>query len=245
MKKEIEKTKKHLSIKQENVNSDESSDSITLQPLLLKQVNKNTKGTRSLPYEFGTETYEVYSNQKNPFMVGILSADTDRIKLDPVSTQNFFQQFEKDSTYSIEYPLNISAHRKRKVARLKKTLPVEKNQENVFKNINVHDISQEYIPKEKLKEDKIKLQTYIQSFCIHFLKRIKDDHDEFALVVNEIVPLFVKNQIRIRFYEAFRQITSIDELISTLEKICSDYELENFELFCSAIFVFYSSIANE
>ena len=77
------------------------------------------------------------------------------------------------------------------------------------------------------------------------MKRIKDDHDEFALVVNEIVPLFVKHQIRIRFYEAFRQITSIDELINTLEKICSDFELENFELFCSAIFVFYSSIANE
>ena len=66
---------------------------VPLQPLILKQVNKNIKGTKSLPYEFGTETYEVYSNQKNPFMVGILSADTDRIKLDPVNTQNFFIEY--------------------------------------------------------------------------------------------------------------------------------------------------------
>ena len=238
-------TKKHLSIKQENVNSDESNDSITLQPLLLKQVNKNTKGTKSLPYEFGTETYEVYINQKNPFMVGILTSDTDRIKLDPINTQNFFQQFEKSSTYSIEYPLNISAHRKRKVSLPQKKIPEEKNQENLIRNIKVNDVPQEYLPKEKLKENKIKLQTYIQSFCNHFLKRIKDNHDEFATIINEMVPLFVKHQIRIRFYEAFRQITTIDDLISTLEKICNDFELENFELFCSALFVFYSSQKNE
>ena len=100
----------------------ESDDSIKLQPLLLKQVKKNTRGTKSLPYEFGKETYEVYSNQKNPFMVGILAADTDKIKLDPINTQNLFQQFEKSSTYCIEYPLNISAHRKRKISLPKKKL---------------------------------------------------------------------------------------------------------------------------
>ena len=245
MKKEIEKTKQSLSIKQENVNPDEPNHSIPLKPLLLKQVDKNTKGIKSLPYEFGTDTYEVYSNQKNPFMVGILTSDTDRIKLDPINTQNLFQQFEKSSTYSIEYPLNISAHRKRKVSLLEKTLSEEKKQENLIINKKINDVSQEYLPKEKLKEDKIKLQTYIQSFCNHFLKRIKDNHDEFAAVINEIVPLFVKHQIRIRFYEAFRQITTIDDLINTLEKICNDFELENFELFCSALFVFYSSQKNE
>ena len=178
-------------------------------------------------------------------MVGILTSDTDRIKLDPINTQNFFQQFEKSSTYSIEYPLNISAHRKRKVSLPQKKIPEEKNQENLIRNIKVNDVPQEYLPKEKLKENKIKLQTYIQSFCNHFLKRIKDNHDEFATIINEMVPLFVKHQIRIRFYEAFRQITTIDDLISTLEKICNDFELENFELFCSALFVFYSSQKNE
>ncbi len=245
MKKEIEKSKKNLSIKQKNVNSDESNHSILLQPLLLKQVNKNTKGKKSLPYEFGKDTYGVYSNQKNPFMVGILAADTDRIKLDPINTQNLFQQFEKSSTYTIEYPLNISAHRKRKVSLSKKTFSEEKNQKNFIRNLKINEASQEYLSKEKLKEDKIKLQTYIQSFCNHFLKRIKDNRHEFAIIINEMVPLFVKHQIRIRFYEAFRQITTIDDLISTLEKICSDFELENFELFCSALFVFYSSQKNE
>ena len=170
MKKEIDKTKKQLSIKKENVILEESNHSIPIQPLLLNQVNKNTKGTKSLPYEFGTETYEVYINQKNPFMVGILTSDTDRIKLDPINTQNFFQQFEKSSTYSIEYPLNISAHRKRKVSLPQKKIPEEKNQENLIRNIKVNDVPQEYLPKEKLKENKIKLQTYIQSFCNHFLK---------------------------------------------------------------------------
>jgi len=245
MNEEIEKPQKTISVKQKNVHSEVSNKTIPLQPLLLKQVNKNVKGTKSMPYEFGTETYEVYINQKNPFMVGILASDTDRIKLDPINTQNLFQQFEKDSTYSIEYPLNISPHRKRKVSLPRKTLSEEKNQENFIRNLKVNDISQEYLSKKKLKEDKIKLQTYIQSFCNHFLERIRDNHDEFANIINEMVPLFVKHQIRIRFYEAFRQINTIEDLICTLEKISNDFELENFELFCSALFVFYSSQTKE
>ena len=46
---------------------------IPLQPLILKQNPKNIKGTKSLPYDFGAETYDAYSNPKNPFMVGILA----------------------------------------------------------------------------------------------------------------------------------------------------------------------------
>ena len=36
-------------------------------------------------------------------------------------------------------------------------------------------------------------------------------------------------------------IDDASEIIKTLKKISDDSELENFELFCSALFVFYSS----
>ena len=100
--------------KQKNDFPDESSQNDSMQPLIIKQAPSNPKGTQSLPYNFGSETYSVYSNLNNPFMVGILAADTDTIQLDPIKIQSLFQQMEKKSTYSIEYPLNISAHKKKK-----------------------------------------------------------------------------------------------------------------------------------
>ena len=65
--------------------------------------------------------------------------------------------------------------------------------------------------------------------------------DELPAIINELVPLFVENKIRIRFYKAFHQIRDLPELIKTLKKISDDCEIENFELFCSALFVFYTS----
>ena len=207
-----------------------------MQPLIIKQAPNNPKGTKSLPYNFGSETYSVYSNLNNPFMVGILATDTDTIQLDPIKTQSLFQQTEKESTYSIDYPLNISAHKKRKV-----TSAEEKEKTLTASEKMLKDASSEYLPKEKLKEDKHRLSAYIESFFDHLLKRLGEHPGELPAIVNELVPLFVEHKIRIRFYKAFHQIRNLPELIKTLKKISDDSELENFELFCSALFVFYSS----
>ena len=50
--------------KQENDFPDESSQTDYMQPLIIKQAPNNPKGTKSLPYNFGSETYSVYSNLK-------------------------------------------------------------------------------------------------------------------------------------------------------------------------------------
>jgi len=244
MKSEVKQMEDEFSVKQKNTDPDESAQTVELQPLILKQTSHNTKGTQARPYDFGAETYDVYSNLKNPFMVGILAADTERIQLDPIKTQNLFQQIEKDSTYSLEYPLNISAHRKRKLSSTQQLSSTGENKTVTVGGDKLKTASMEYLPPEKLKEDKRKLEVYIQSFFSHFLKRLGEEPGGLPVIINELVPLFVEHQIRIRFYEAFRQIHAMDELITTLEKISSDNELENFELFCSAIFVFYSSQSN-
>jgi hypothetical protein len=244
MKSEVKQMEDEFSVKQKNTDPDESAQTVELQPLILKQTSHNTKGTQARPYDFGAETYDVYSNLKNPFMVGILAADTERIQLDTIKTQNLFQQIEKDSTYSLEYPLNISAHRKRKLSSTQQLSSTGENKTVTVGGDKLKTASMEYLPPEKLKEDKRKLEVYIQSFFSHFLKRLGEEPGGLPVIINELVPLFVGHQIRIRFYEAFRQIHAMDELITTLEKISSDNELENFELFCSAIFVFYSSQSN-
>jgi hypothetical protein len=244
MKSEVKQMEDEFSVKQKKSDPDESATTVVLQPLILKQTSHNTKGTQALPYDFGAETYDVYSNLKNPFMVGILASDTERIQLDPIKTQNLFQQIEKNSTYTLEYPLNISAHRKRKLTSNQQVSSAERNKTTTVGEGKLKTASMEYLPREKLKEDKRKLQVYIQSFFSHFLKRLREEPGELPVIINELVPLFVEHHIRIRFYEAFRQLHSMEDLITTIEKISSDFELENFELFCSAIFVFYSSQSN-
>ena len=220
---------------------DETSQTNSMQPLIIKQAPINHKGTKSLPYNFGSETYNVYSNLNNPFMVGILNSETDTIELDPLKTQSLFQQMEKGSTYSIDYPLNISAHKKRKITSAIQRSAEEKEKNFLANEMLIKDASSEYLPKEKLKEDKRRLSAYIESFFDQLLTRLGENPGELPAIINELVPMFVENKIRIRFYKAFHQIRNIPELIRTLKKISDDCELENFELFCSALFVFYSS----
>ena len=50
----------------------------------------------------------------------------------------------------------------------------------------------------------------------------------------------VENQIRIRIFPAYRQFQSFEQFLDTLEQIREDVEIENFELFCSALFGYYS-----
>ena len=243
MDKDVRRLEETISVENKKENTIETANSVPLQPLILKQNPKNIKGTKSLPYDFGAETYEVYSNLKNPFMVGILAAETEKIQLDPIKAQSLFQQLEKKSPYSMEYPLNISAHRKRKLSRATQTFSVDEDveYETAGSESKLEIASSEYLPRKKLKENKRKLNVYIQGFFSYILKRLREDPSELAQIINEIVPLFVEHQIRIRFYQAFSQIQSSDDLNNTLEKISKDVELENFELFCSALFVFYSS----
>ena len=230
--------------KQNNDLLDESSQTDSMQPLIIKQASSNPKGTKSLPYNFGSDTYSVYSNLNNPFMVGILNSDTDTIQLDPIKTQSLFQQMEKKSTYSIDYPLNISAHKKRKITSPNKRPDDEKGKNLTASEMMIKDASNEYLPKEKLKEDKRRLSAHIEIFFGHLLKRLGEHPGELQTIINELVPLFVENNIRIRFYKAFHQIQNLPELIKTLRKISYDCEIENFELFCSALFVFYTSKMN-
>ncbi|MDP6730066.1 MAG: hypothetical protein QF675_08830, partial [SAR324 cluster bacterium] len=74
----------------------------------------------------------------------------------------------------------------------------------------------------------------------HVLNRLKEDPNQLASLVNEMVPMFLKHEVRVRIYPAYRQFQGFEQFLETLEKINEDFEIENFELFCSALFGFYS-----
>ena len=58
---------------------------------------------------------------------------------------------EKKSTYSIEYPLNISAHKKRKVTSAIQNSAKENEKNLKASEMMLKDVSSEYLPKKKLK----------------------------------------------------------------------------------------------
>ena len=97
---------------------------------------------------------------------------------------------EKNSPYSLEYPLNISAHRKRKILPATQSFSEEADSEAepVENDIKLKMASSEYLPREKLIENKRKLNVYIQSFFNYVLKRLAEDPGELAQIIKKINP---------------------------------------------------------
>ena len=83
-------------------------------PLILEQNPRNIKGAQALPYEFGRETYEVYSNPKNPFLGRILGGEIPPLELDAKQAGALLQEIGSEQGYRVNFPGAGSAHQKRK-----------------------------------------------------------------------------------------------------------------------------------
>ena len=68
-------------------------------PLILEQNPRNIKGAQALPYEFGRETYEVYSNPKNPFLGRILGGEIPALELDAKQAGALLQEIGSEQGY--------------------------------------------------------------------------------------------------------------------------------------------------
>ena len=193
-------------------------------PLLLNQ-NPQKRGVSPLPYQYGADTYEIYSNVKNPFLSRILASEAEPLNLEPKKAQALFQRlYDK---YQISFPTNFSPYSRRKVAVDEKIGDPKKA---------------EFVEPQTLKENEQKLYNFIKIFFDSVLERLKDDPYSLPWVVNELIALFMEQQIKIKIYDAYRQFQNWDAFMNSLEQISQDYELENFELFCSALFGFYSQL---
>ena len=204
--------------------NNESSKEKQKTPLILEQNPKNIKGTQALPYEFGREIYEVYSNPKNPFLGRILGREVSSLNLDPKKAGALVQDISAEQGYRVHFPGSGSAHQKRKIAR----------------GTTVQAHGKGYQKNPVLPENQIRLQTAIEAFFHYALNRLKEDPNQLARLVNDLLPLFVKHEVRVRIYPSYRQFSGFEQFLDTLEKITEDFEIENLELFCSALFGFYS-----
>ena len=74
------------------------------------------------------------------------------------------------------------------------------------------------------------------------LSDLKEDPFSLTKLVQDLATLFEEQEIRIRVYDAYRSFRSFDQLLDTLTRISEDTEIENFELFCSALVGFYSQL---
>lgn len=206
--------------------SDEQGKDAKKTPLIVNQKPKNTKGTKPLQYEFGTDTYDVYRNPKNPFLGRILDTSPAESKIDPQHAHSLLQKVGGHEGYEPSFPGAGAPHRKRKL--------VSTGNSSGSRN--------GYRPESILPQDDRKLQNNIGNFFQYALCKLKDDSKNLPELVNELLPLFLEHKIRVCIYPAYRQFQSFEEMFQTLEKISEDTEIENFELFCSALFGYYSQM---
>ena len=204
--------------------NNESSKEKQKTHLILEQNPKNIKGTQALPYEFGRDIYEVYSNPKNPFLGRILGGEVSSLDLDPKKAGALVKEIITEQRYRVHFPGSGSAHQKRKIAR----------------GTTLRSHCKGYKKNPVLPENQIRLQTAIEAFFYHSLNLLKEDPNRLAQLVNDLLPLFVKHEVRIRIYPSYRQFSGFEQFLDTLEKITEDFEIENLEIFFSALFGFYS-----
>jgi len=193
-------------------------------PLILGQNPKNIRGVRPLEYQFGADTYEVFHNPKNPFLERILSSQRKQLQLPPEKTRALFQQLHKQATYRLSPPSESSPHKKR----------------NVSNAVGSLSLSPTFNSPVRLRENRKRMRRLMKTFFQETLLRLRKDANSLSLILNEIIPLLVAQELKVRIYDAYRQFYSFEQFMQTLETLSQDTEVENFELFCSALFGFYS-----
>ena len=193
-------------------------------PLILQQNQKKETHAKPRPYQFGSDTYERYTNRKNPFLNRIVTGKPTSLKLEPRKAQALFHYFREQGHYQIGFPAERLPHYKRKAANQK-----ENRQTDVA-----------FVDSENMKEDLNRLGPSIQTFFKYVIGRLQNDLNELSLIINELVPLFLEHHIQIKIYDAYRTFYSEEQFLATLRKISQEDDLENFEFFCSALFGYYS-----
>lgn len=194
-------------------------------PLIVKQNTQKKTANKPLPYQVHQETYEVYQNINNPFEERDLLGNPKSSQKSSQQVQELFQYFAQQKSYHIAYSEESSPYSKRKISQPIQRITPKNNFLAAKKQENVQ-----------------KLPKLIQLFFKHVLQKLKEEPQHFAYIVNELVFLLQEYEIKIKIYDAYRTFTHWDQFIDTLEKISNDNEIENFELFCSAIFGFYSQL---
>lgn len=194
-------------------------------PLILKQQPRFSSWTTAAPNPVGTQTYRHFTNPKNPFEIRRLAALKEMLELDPETAARLFTRLSEQGNYQVHYGDDGPSHQKRRMV----SGPAAKSSPSPV-----------YPAQSKLKEDQQRLRPFIKTFFEHIMGRLRDHPEHLPWIVNELVPLFEQQQIKLKIYDAFRQFNSWYQFINTMEKLSEDYELENFEMFCCALFGYYS-----
>lgn len=198
-------------------------------PLILRQRPRTTGSTnKALPYQPPAETYDLFRNQKSPFLGRLITAPTEPRSLQAEQLKALFEKMqEPDASYRLAYPSAVGVHHKRRVA--PNTASAGKTPQYGQKNTASREAPE-------------RLQHFLRLFMDQVLLELREQPYSLPRLINLLVPLFEEMQIRLRIYDAYRQFQSFDQLLETLTLISEDTEIENFELFCSALFGFYSQI---
>jgi hypothetical protein len=99
-----------------------------------------------------------------------------------------------------------------------------------------------YLEPSKLVGNQGRLPFLIDEFFQGVLTRLEADPNAFFTVIDELTALLRTNNVRIKIYEAYRELQDWDDLLDTLAEIAHYPSLETFDLFCSALLAYHDLV---
>ncbi len=196
-------------------------------PLIVRQRPRNVgASSKPVPYQPPADTYDLFSNPKSPFLQRLVTAPTEQTKLSSEKLQSLFEK-NAGERWLLSTCLSLCKRCARKTTHRSRNCAWQIS--NLWESLDSFEAPQ-------------RLQQFVQLFMEQVLSDLKEDPFSLTKLVQDLATLFEEQEIRIRVYDAYRTFRSFDQLLDTLTRISEDTEIENFELFCSALVGFYSQL---
>lgn len=170
--------------------------------------------------------YQLFRHTSSPFIKRVITPKPLKLDRSDADLKLLFQFFEKRMRYQVT-PTNVEEPYERRGLKHPPPPPT---------------LSPKYIDPAQMLANMQKLPWMIDVFFVSILNRLRQSPGEFPEMVQELMVQFREDRVRIKLYDTYRKIGNFRELIVTLEEIALYPAPETFDLFCSALFVYYDTV---
>ena len=195
-----------------------------LDPLwLLRHDATGTLG-REVSFTPGDEIYRGFRNSRNPFLQRLIAPPLEKMTRPERELARLFRFIASRPGYLVS-PVNQDVPIAKRGLQHPQPPPA---------------IAATFLKPEQLKGNMQRLPWMIVMFFQSVLDRLRRNPSNFRKVVEDLRQQFREDGLPIPLYEAYQNFEDWTDLMDTLEEIARYPAPETFDLFCGALFTYYS-----
>ena len=170
--------------------------------------------------------YHLYRHTHNPFLKRAIAPSPKKLFRDEKDLAALFRFFEHLPHYQVA-PTNLDDPHQLRQVHHPPPPPV---------------LKPHFVQPPDLPGNLYRLPWMVDVFFQAILARLRRSPKEFREVVEELMARFQEDRVRIKLYESYRLLKNWWDFMETLEEISRYPSPETFDLFCSALFVYYQLV---